>query len=151
MSDDGFDALLQIAKRIAVRWSRADEAEDVAQEALTRMIASGAEPDNATAWLYVVTRRVAYRRRARELARTRAEHSYMSASYRGDPSAELLLDIDAALRMLPHRDRSLLTHVARGAVASEIAREFGCEVRDVGQMVARARKKVRRFMGRGTS
>ena len=123
----------------------------MAQEALIRLLASGTQPANAAAWLHVVTRRLANRRRLREIARTEAEVSYLAAAIAGEPSTELLIDIDAALRSLPCRDRSLLTSLARGAVASEIAREFGCEVRDVGQMVARARRKVRGFMRRRTS
>jgi RNA polymerase sigma factor (sigma-70 family) len=152
MSDDAVGTLLQMARRAASRWSRStQDADDVAQEALIRLLVSGTHPVNAAAWLYVVTRRLSNRRRLRDVARTNAELSYLSAARIGEPSADLLIDMDSALRSLPCRDRSLLTHVVYGAVASEIAREFGCEVRDVGQMVARARRKMRRFMATRSS
>jgi DNA-directed RNA polymerase specialized sigma24 family protein len=131
----------------AARWSRSvQDAEDVAQEAVIRLLSAGVTPDNAAAWLYVVTRRLANRRRIRELARQNAERCYLSCAQCCEMNVDLLIDIGSALNRLPHRDRSLLTHVAVGAVASEIARTFDCQVRDVGQMVARARRKVRRFM-----
>jgi RNA polymerase sigma factor (sigma-70 family) len=139
-------ALLDLARRMASHWCRGlDEAHDVAQEAILRLLRSGAQPENPAAWLYVVTRRLAHRRHSRDLARVDAELAFAARAQRR-PDLDLWIDVGSVVSRLGERDRELLTQVVLGAVSSEIAARFGCHVRDVGQMVSRARRKARRLM-----
>jgi DNA-directed RNA polymerase specialized sigma24 family protein len=108
-------------------------------------------PFNRRAWLFVVTRRLAHRRKIREMLRANGELAFLSTLHEREPDVDLIIDIGSVLAQLRGRDRLLLTRVAQGAVAREIALEFGCQVRDVGQMVARARRKARELMARSSS
>jgi DNA-directed RNA polymerase specialized sigma24 family protein len=110
-----------------------------------RLLGQTAPPDNVVGWLYVVTRRISNRQRLRTLTRRSVESSYRSAvCTRADP--DLLLDARSILERLPPRDRRLLLLVVEGMGSTEIAQEFACSVRDIGQMVARARRKARRLL-----
>lgn len=129
---------------MALRWCRSvADAEDVAQEALIRLIAVKETPANIPAWLFVVTRRLCNRIRLRDLARRSAEAEYDPAVRWSDPAIELRLDVKTILSRLGTRDRRLMLRVIAGEVSSAIATEFGCRVRDVGQMVSRVRRKAR--------
>lgn len=142
-SDELIDQLLRDARRMASRWcrSRAD-AEDVAQEAVIRLLASKSTPANVPGWLFVVTRRLSNRVRLRDLARRSAEAAY-DYGVQGDAPVELRLDLERILSRLGARDRRLMLRVIAGEVSSAIAIEFGCHERDVGQMVSRIRRKAR--------
>lgn len=151
LSDHHIQSLLSIATRTALRWCRsAPDAEDVAQEAVLRLLEQEALPENAHTWLFVVTRRLATRSRMRELARLRAEETFAAVAP-AQPRPDVLLDVGRALTTLGPRDRRLLLRVAEGVLSNDIAAEFGCHVRDVGQMVARARRKARNAANRGQS
>lgn len=143
-SDEYIQKLLHDAQRMALRWCHSSaDVEDVAQEAVIRLIAAKKAPANVPAWLFVVTRRLCNRIRLRELARLSVERDYHSAARWSEPAVELRLDVEAVLARLNARDRRLMLRVLAGEVSSAIAREFGCRERDVGQMVARARRKAR--------
>jgi RNA polymerase sigma factor (sigma-70 family) len=140
-------ALLSLARRMASRWcdSSAD-ADDVAQEALIQYISQTSPPRNSPAWLYVVIRRLCHRRSLRERTRARAEETYVFDQRSNPAGIELLIDVATVLERMAPRDRSLLLHVMEGALSSEIALEFDCHIHNVGQMVARARRKSRALL-----
>ena len=134
---------------MASRWCRAGpDAEDAAQEVLLRMIRQREKPANEVAWLYVVTRRVCNRMRLGAEQRSRAEQSYADLLGPASPSSELAIDLGGILHELPPRDRLVLQLVMDGAKAREIAIVLGCQTRDVGQLVTRARRKARRLGNR---
>jgi len=148
-SDDSIRQMLLDARRMALRWCRSvADAEDVAQEAVMRLIAVKETPVNIPAWLFVVTRRLCNRIRLRDLARRSAEDEYDPGVRRSDPAIELCLDVETILSRLGTRDRRLMLRVIAGEVSSAIAIEFGCRVRDVGQMVSRVRRKARLLRSR---
>lgn len=143
-SNESIHRYLLAARRMALRWCRSEaDAEDVAQEAVLRLLARPQPPANIPAWLFVVTRRLCNRIRLRDLARRSAEMESALPAGWNDPPIELCLDVQSILARLSARDRRLMLQVLAGEVSSAIAVEFGCRERDVGQMVARARRKAR--------
>jgi DNA-directed RNA polymerase specialized sigma24 family protein len=94
-----------------------------------------------------VTRRLAYAQMMRGRARSEAELTFSRAQPATRTSAaDILIDAAFVLEHLGGRDRRLLLLSIEGVPASDIARELGCHVHDIGQMVARARRKARRLM-----
>ena len=149
LSDESIHQMLLDARRMAMRWCRSSaDAEDVAQEAVIRLIGAKSAPANIPAWLFVVTRRLCNRVRLRDLARRSAEEGYDFGAHPRETAIELRLDVEAILSRLGSRDRRLMLRVIAGEVSSTIASEFGCRERDVGQMVARARRKARLLRSR---
>jgi RNA polymerase sigma factor (sigma-70 family) len=146
LTEEHLIQLFAIAKRMALRWCTDADADDVAQEALVRLLRQGSMPANVPAWLYVVTRRIWNRTRLRSLTRLSAESAYEPhfAHSRADP--DLFLDVRSVLSRLPARDRRLLLLVLAGVRSADIASELGCKERDIGQMVARARRKARKLL-----
>jgi DNA-directed RNA polymerase specialized sigma24 family protein len=141
-SEDVISELLLTARRMAGRWCDSEaDADDVAQEAVLRAISQSAPPKNTIAWMYVVTRRLSQRQRLRRHVQSNAEAAYVTREV-ASLDLEFLLDLEALLSRLAARDRRLLCRVAEGALSAELAVEFRCHVRDVGQMVARARKRA---------
>lgn len=146
-NESSLDAWLSAARRLARRWcdSTAD-ADDVAQEAVVRLLRHNPLPCNLWGWLFVVTRRIAARAHERDVRRTHAESAFASQpACTGDP--DLLLDIGRILASMSPRERALLLRVAEGVQSRDIAAELGCQTRDVGQLVSRARRKARRKAG----
>jgi RNA polymerase sigma factor (sigma-70 family) len=149
LSDQDIAELLVVARRFASRWCRSPaDAEDVAQEAVVRLLGQRSFPSNVRAWLFVVIRRLAGRLRVREVTRLRAESFFLA--HRRCALSDVVLHVEVArvLTSLSHRDSRLLLRVLEGVRSAEIAREFGCHTRDIGQMVARARLKARQAAGR---
>jgi len=107
-----------------------------------RFLAAAPCPDHPTAWLFVVIRRMCTRERERDLRRGDAEAAFESLRPAQHESG-LLLEIEQVLDSLTERDRDLILLVIEGQDSREIARRFRCNIRDVGQMVARVRKRAR--------
>jgi RNA polymerase sigma factor (sigma-70 family) len=145
LTEEAIHRLFATARRLAALWGPPGDVDDVAQEAVVRLLRQPVLPGNPGAWLYVVTRRIANRARLRTLARLTAESLY-ERDVRGTRDPDLFMDIHSILERLPPRDRRLLLLVVEGVGSADIAREFGVQVRDVGQMVSRARRKARKLM-----
>lgn len=139
-------SLVRTAAHMARRWcdSPAD-AEDVAQDAMVLLLRQLRRPVNPVAWLFVVTRRLSHRNRLRSRARLDAEQVYGISRARPGPDCDLALEARGILSRLTQRDRKLLLWVLEGTSSREIATAFGCQVRDVGTMVSRARRKAKRI------
>ena len=145
------ERLLAIAYRMALRWCCSPpDAEDVAQEAMIRYVSARAAPENPVAWLHVVVRRLSNRSRLRNVTRKAAEAEYVASSHPARGDIDLILELDRLLTKLGDRHRRVITLLANGAQSREIADAFGVKVRDVGQMVARARRVARRVRNEGT-
>lgn len=133
-------------RRMAGRWCAGDaDAQDAAQEVMMRLFRQRTRPRSHNAWLYVVTRRVCHRMRRAAEHRDRAERAFAAAERRMVTSHELSVELDDILRELPPRDRRILEWTIAGVPSREIALLTGCKTRDVGQLVARARRKARRL------
>ena len=141
-----FSKLIAIAYRMALRWCRSpSDAEDISQEAMIRYLATTPVPTNPVAWLHVVVRRLSNRSRLRNLARQDAEAQFIATSlHRGRSEMEMLLELHSVLSRLGERHRRVISLLVDGAQSREIAEAFGVKVRDVGQLVSRARKVARR-------
>ncbi len=144
-ADAEIPKLSAIAYRMARRWCRSPaDAEDIAQEAMIRYLAAKPVPQNPVAWLHVVVRRLSNRSRLRSLARQDAEAQFIASFHAGRSDVEMFLELHRVLSRIGDRHRRVINLLVQGAQSREIAEALGVKVRDVGQMVSRARKVARR-------
>lgn len=106
--EEAFPGLFAVAYRVAYRTlGSAADAEEVAQEALTRALTRwGSVEDHAAPWVATVSLRLAIDngRRRRKTARAPVEAEAVSPA----EDWERRLDLQAALRRLPKRQREVL-------------------------------------------
>ena len=151
-SAEDVEACLCLAKRMARRWTRSHaDAEDVAQDAMILLLRSGRKPERLAPWMFVVTRRVAARRSARDTRRADVERTFHDLHYCARISRDRVIDALTILTRLGRVYRLVLTRVVQGRVSREIAEELGRKERDIGQLVARARKRANAFLDPGAS
>lgn len=137
--------LKPLSLKMARRWcSSPEQAEDIAQEALLRLLVCRRQVQKPNAWLNLVTRRLAARASSRIIRQAEAERISQTLRPSSSDSPEFFVDVKKILGMLPDRDRKLLELAVSGASHREMATHFGCQARDIGQMLARARQKARR-------
>ena len=121
----------------------ADEAEDVASEAILRAGRSTVSvPPGArrAAWLHRIARNVAIDRWRRDRRLVPLE---IAAHVTAEPNTSAArIDVEVALKRLRPSDRRLLALVAAGTRYSEIARSEGVDVSAIRQRVARARARA---------
>lgn len=120
----------------------ADEADDIAQEAILKAATALSVSDTApsTAWLQRIARNVGidrWRRRRRVVRLDAAAH--IAIEHVGSAAQ---IDIERALRTLRRSDRDLLTQVAAGTRYAEIADGQRVSAEVVRQRVARARARL---------
>jgi RNA polymerase sigma factor (sigma-70 family) len=143
--------LLRAAARMALRWCKSRElAEDVAQDAVVRLLAQQTRPRNEPAWMFVVVRRLCNHERLAAMERRAAEDAFRARDGWTGYALDLQLDVGTVLSHLRPRERRVLLLVVYGFPASGIARRLGCKERDVGQLVARARRKARMLLEAGS-
>jgi RNA polymerase sigma-70 factor, ECF subfamily len=130
-------------RRTLRRRLRADDADDVASEAILRAgrstvsVAPGAR---RAAWLHRIARNVAIDRWRRD---RRLVPLDIAAHVTAEPEASAdRIDVEVALKQLRPNDRRLLALIAAGARYSEIAHAEGVDVTAIRQRVARARARV---------
>jgi RNA polymerase sigma-70 factor (ECF subfamily) len=121
----------------------ADEAEDVASEAILRAGRSTdavPPPARRAAWLHRIARNVAIDRWRRQRRLVPLE---IAAHVTAEPDTSAArIDVEVALKQLRPSDRRLLALVAAGTRYSEIARSEGVDVSAIRQRVARARARA---------
>lgn len=131
------DALVEVALSFA-RMYGAQDAEDLAQDALLRLLTERNQIRDPVAWLYVVVRRLHARR---------AHHSTSSfaAPLKVDPwpLIELSLDAQRLSRSLHSRERRSLSLSLAGFSESESAGRLGCSVKATEKSLHRARRQLR--------
>lgn len=130
---------------LAIRFSRrfapsGADADDLAQEALLRLLAQSRPVANPAPWLYVVVRRLAGRRR-RQLA-SRADVA-PPATIDPWPELELQLDAEALMAGLSPRGRAALAMAFAGCSETEMAAALGCSVKSLERSLHRARAALR--------
>lgn len=140
-----FDALYRYAYWLCRnRW----QAEDVVQEALTRAWRAwpALRDERALkAWLFTIVRRE-HLRAVSHAPRSQADGDIAEPGY--DPDPACALDLEDALRELPHDSReALLLQVLGGFSCAEIAGLLGASEGAVMTRLTRARQAVRRRLG----
>ncbi|HEV7428559.1 MAG TPA: sigma-70 family RNA polymerase sigma factor [Thermoanaerobaculia bacterium] len=143
--DTEIDFLLDVARRMALQWCRVQsDAEDIAQEAILRYLTAEPAPAKPVPWLYVVIRRLSHRWYLRAVARLNAEARYATTLCSPLWDAHMHLQLEEIVAKLSERHRRVIVLLAAGAQSRDIAAALGVKVRDVGQMVARARRLAQR-------
>lgn len=130
-------AALSLARRFV---ARPQDVEDVAQEALLKLVTYADRIENPEAWLFVVIGRDARRQSA--LSRTVPG---TSASIDPWPAVDLALDARRVLARLPIRDRQALLLAFEGWSERETAARLGCSVKATEKSLHRARATARKL------
>ncbi len=147
---DLYPALHRFALRLS---GDADVADDIVQEAFTRLIDQDLPLEEARPWLFVVVAnqfrdRVRNReRRARLLAARPPIPEALEAPDVGVERAEKIRRVRRALDQLSERDRRMLLMREEGFRYKEIAEALGVKASSVGALVARALKRFARAYG----
>lgn len=146
-SDEELRDALALAGRLARRWVvRSQDAEDIAQEAVCRLVLQR-RVGSLRAWLAVVVRRLAWRAghdRRLEFAAL-AQVRLQTASRHQAAVAEERCELRALLEHASPHDRLLLRLDGLGFSDEEISREIGCRPKSVHTLLARARARLRRL------
>lgn len=150
--------LTALAKRLAARrHSRPEVAEEIAQEALFRLILSLekdlSEPTsrvrNPSAWLHVVIRNLSFRRRSRAALAQQAEAQFLDQfTGSGRVETERTVLAHETLAGLRREDRELLELHALGLKHREIADRLGYSTSSVGIRIQRARHRAIQLLAR---
>ncbi len=130
------------------------EAEDAAQEAVTRLLGQGkGSVKNPGAWLRQVVSRLAYDvlRRGRRTLELPPPDEQMTDPALGAPPdpAQVMVEheqarlVRAALDRLSPRDRLILLLRAEGASYKEIAQAARCSPGSIGTLLARAERRCK--------
>jgi DNA-directed RNA polymerase specialized sigma24 family protein len=136
---DLIDAALLFARRCG---ARAEDAEDIAQEALIKLLTHGGTIERPAAWLYVVVRRL-------YLRRLRAAHRALpgrAAWFDPWPGVELSIDARRLLARVSSRSRASLFLSLAGYTERETAELVGCSVATTEKSLHRARRRLRRML-----
>lgn len=140
--------LMRLAMQFArVRCTSVEDARDIAQDALLALVADPSAVRDPVSWLFVVTRRLAAKRRAQNRFRPLDGTLLLglrSQSWADRPTAAALVRWLRTNRRLDTRDRRVLSLVAMGRTHAEIAARIGCSRRDVGQYIRIALRHVER-------
>jgi DNA-directed RNA polymerase specialized sigma24 family protein len=148
MNDSDCSSLRQLAYRFARHWGCADsDAEDVAQEALLAALAKLQKgPTTLTyGWFYVVTRRLASKRRAHDI-RERSRNSQASTVALLPNDHSILVSEIKHLPSLTARDRDLLRGLLDDRSHAQIAAALGWGTKSVGIRVRRLIQKIQKTM-----
>jgi len=146
-------------RRWAARWAdTADEAEDIAQEAMIKLVTgfgSFRGRGHVESWMYRITRNVAVSLQRRRAARRRAEGRFHEAADRvtpGDLPARVearrlaQLALARADELSPRKRIAFLSVSVEGQTAAETGRRLGVEPATIRSLVCRARLQIRRAL-----
>ncbi len=122
---------------------RAEDAEDLAQEALIKLLTYGGKIERPAAWLSVVVRRL-YLRRLRAANRPLPGPA---ASFDPWPGVELSIDARRLLARVSSKSRAELCLSFAGYTERETAELIGCSVSTTEKSLHRARRRLRRMLG----
>jgi DNA-directed RNA polymerase specialized sigma24 family protein len=139
-----FDAdLIGVALLFARRCgARAEDAEDLAQEALIKLLTYGGTIEQPAAWLYVVVKRL-YLRRLRAAGRPLPGRA---AWFDPWPGVELSIDARRLLARVSSKSRASLWLSFAGYTERETAELVGCSVSATEKSLHRARCQLRRML-----
>ena len=160
LSEDELAEAIDIARRVArpqLGKDRVDDLEDVAQEAILRLLIQDPPPENWRAWLNVTAHRLAMdvHRAGRRLMPqddgSRGEEQELRRFIvEGIPTSFMgmeTLNLDFMLEPLNARDRKLIMSYMRGGTPEELAKEFGFASPAVAsQTVFRIREKLQKHL-----
>jgi RNA polymerase sigma factor (sigma-70 family) len=140
-------ALVEVAVDLARYFgARRQDAEDVAQEALLKLVLSGDAIENPVAWLYVVVRRQ-LRRRSRGMDQQASPRALTSVN--PWPAVDLSLDAHRLMARLSSRARKSLLLSVAGFSERETAARLGCSVKATEKTLHKARREARRLLQNG--
>jgi RNA polymerase sigma factor (sigma-70 family) len=135
-------ALIRLALSFARRCgARAEDAEDLAQEALLKLVTHADTVENPAAWLRIVVRRLSAHGRTREEPLPTTPQAL-------DPWVAVDLDIDTrrVLERMGARERASVLLSLAGYSERESSVRLGCSLKATEKALHQARRQVRRFL-----
>lgn len=142
-------ALERRARAIAVALAPGEPAvaEDLAQEALLKLLVQQPAPKRPVAWLRVTLRNLLTDRRRRdERLRTLPIEGVDEPEHPTIEAPDRRLVVRQALEGLSESQRTILGLFALGFSHAEIATRIGCEIHQVGPRIQRALRRARRVL-----
>jgi RNA polymerase sigma factor (sigma-70 family) len=122
-------------------------AEDLAQEALLKLLVQEPSPVRPLAWLRVTLRNLATDRHRRdERCRTLPIDGVEEPAHPHQDSPHRTLVVRQALEVLSEAQRTILGLYALGFSHAEIADRIGCRTHQVGPRIQRALRRARRAL-----
>jgi len=160
LSEDEFAEAIDIARRVArpqLGKDRVDDLEDVAQEAILRLITQDPPPENWRAWINTISHRLAmdvHRREARldpleEWSSVAGNQLrwFVSEALSTSEAGMLAEGMRFMTIVLSERDRRLILASREGASPEQLAEEFGLKnAATASQTLTRIRKKLREHL-----
>jgi DNA-directed RNA polymerase specialized sigma24 family protein len=122
-----------------------EDTEDIAQEALLKLVAYGAKIEDPVAWLFVVVRRLHQRR----LRRSQRPLPPAPTSFDPWPGVELSIDTRRLLGLVSPRSRSAVCLSFAGYTEREAADRLGCSVKTTEKSLHRTRRRLRQVFMTG--
>jgi RNA polymerase sigma factor (sigma-70 family) len=149
-TDADLEEISRYAGTLARHWmGRREMAEDVAQEAVLRLLQHWPSVERPRAWLRVVIRRLAMTSLVDERQQISLEATPPLHARSDLWTRERRLDLRRGLQTLNDRQKSLVRMRLEGLLHREIAEIFGWPVNRVGPEVARALKRLRSALEQG--
>ena len=142
-----------MAVRVGMRYLPREEAEDVAQEVFMgswALVRRGAGPVSSFPAYVATGVRHGASRRLRERARARPTESLPERAAEG-PDVEAGLDaLAAASGLIPEWRQALWATAIEGMTSAELGERLGISANAASALASRARRGLRRELGRGT-
>lgn len=123
------------------------DAEDLAQEAISRLLPVLPAVERPVPWLGIVVRNLVHEKRRSRAYRARLRSElveYSEPSHVPTSAWRAKIDLRHTLLEMPPRSRRILELVLAGHTHREIATLLQCEVHQVGPRISRALKTARR-------
>lgn len=139
-------ALVDVAVSLARHFEghSSQDVEDIAQDALLKLVIHDGDVADPVAWLYVVVRRLCCRRR-------RAAGRLLSTDVLADPwpLTELTIDLQRVAPRLSARRRRSIQLALAGCSEREAAALLGCSMKSAEKSLFKARRHIRQLLASG--
>jgi DNA-directed RNA polymerase specialized sigma24 family protein len=135
--------------KVALAFSRrfhapVEDTEDIAQEALLKLVTYGGKIEDPVAWLFVVVRRLHQRQR-----RSQRPLPPVPTSFDPWPGVELSIDTRRLLGRISPRSRVAVCLSFAGYTEREAADRMGCSVKTTEKSLHRTRRRLRQVFMSG--
>ena len=141
-----WEAIARLAVEVARRClpEDPDAADDLAQEAMIKLLLAPYPPRSMATWLWIALERSTAELRRRRHSEESTQSGLVTRPDSEPPACEARLLAREILRALPARTRRLLVLYANGFSYEELARDSGCSKQPLARRLRRALGAARR-------